>query len=195
MPGAWQVAFVLTVFFGMAGFLWLMRRHFERRFGVPPSRFPWICGGIAAFGIVFVIAATLVMRAGDPPVIFRARLEGTAGLREGEAAVVRTARFAVSHPGRKHLVSVRAVPGRGVVPTGPIRLRLSLVGPGETALVETDLVLPVRSGLSWRSIGPRWEPGTVPFRPPVAGRYVVRLIPLNPGIGRLDLRVIEAGGE
>lgn len=191
MPGVWQVVTVLTVFFGIAGFLWLMRRHFARRFGVPPSRFPWISGGIAVFGIAFVVLASLIMRAADSPVIFKTRLEGTVGMREGEAAVVRTARFAVSHPRQGHVIDARVIPGKGVLSTDPVRLRLSLVGPGETALADTDLVLAARSRPYWPSRTRRWEPGVVRFVPSVAGRYAVRIIPLSVGIQRIELRVSE----
>jgi hypothetical protein len=194
MPGTGQLTFVLTVFFSIAGFVWLMRRHFARRFGVPPSRFPWIAGGIALFGIVFAIVASLVLRAAVTPVVFRARLEGTIGMREGERAVQRTARFEVVRPGREHSVSVRAVPERGMDVRGPFRLRLSLIGPGETALADTDLVLPVRPRRPWLWIKPRWDTGSVAFYPPVAGRYAVRLVPLHPGIRRLEVKVVEVSG-
>jgi hypothetical protein len=194
MPTTGQLTFVLAVFFSIAGFVWLMRRHFARRFGVPPSRFRWISGGIALFGIAFAIVSSLVLRAEVTPVIFRARLEGTAGMREGERAVMRTARFEVVRSGREHRVSVRAVPKKGMEVRGPVRLRLSLAGPGETALADTDLVLPVRPGRSWLWIKPRWGIGSVTFYPPVAGRYAVRLVPLHPGIRRLDVKVVEAPG-
>jgi hypothetical protein len=194
MPSTGQLTFVLAVFFSIAGFVWLMRRHFARRYGVPPSRFRWIALGIAGFGIAFAIGSSLVLRAAVTPVIFRARLEGTAGMREGERAVVRTARFEVVRPGREHRVSVRAVPEKGTKVQGPVRLRLSLAGPGETALADTDLVLPVQPRRSWLRIKPRWDIGSVTFYPPVAGRYAVRLVPLHPGILRLDVKVVQASG-
>lgn len=192
MPSVWQLTFVLAVFFSIAGFVWLMRRHFARRFGVQPSHFRWISGGITLFGIVFAIVSSLVLRAAVTPVIFRARLEGTAGMQEGERAVMRTARFEVVHPGREHRLSVRAVPEKGIEARGPMRLRLSLVGPGATALADTDLALPVRPRSSWFWGKPRWDVGSVLFHPPVTGRYAVRLIPLHPGIRRLDVKVVEA---
>ena len=195
MPSTGQLTFVLAVFFSIAGFVWLMRRHFARRYDVPPSRFRWIAGGIALFGIAFAIVSSLVLRAAVTPVLFRARLEGTVGMREGERAVVRSARFEVVRSGREHRVSVRAVPERGMEVRGPVRLRLSLIGPGETALADTDLALPVRPRRSWFWIKPGWDIGSVTFYPPVAGRYAVRLIPLNPGIRRLEVKVTGALGK
>jgi hypothetical protein len=194
MPSTGSLTFVLVVFFSIAGFVWLMRRHFARRFGVPPSHFRWISGGIALFGIAFTIVSSLVLRAAVTPVIFRARLEGTAGMREGERAVMRTARFEVVHSGWEHHVSVRAVPEKGIEARGPMRLRLSLVGPGATALADTDLVLPIRPRSSWLWGKPRWDIGSVRFYPPVTGRYAARLVPLHPGIRRLDVKVVEASG-
>jgi hypothetical protein len=88
-------------------------------------------------------------------------------------------------------VSVRAVPEKGIDVRGPVRLRFSLAGPGETALADTDLVLPVRPRRSWLGLTPRWDTGSVAFRAPVAGRYAVRLVPLHPGIRRLDVNVVE----
>lgn len=189
MPSTGQLALVLTTFFSMAGFVWLLRRYFSRRYDVPLSRFRWISLGIALFGIAFAIAASLVARAAATPVVFRARLEGTAGMREGEQAVMRAARFEVVHPGREHRVSIRVVPDKGVEARGPVHLRLSLVGPGEAALADTELVMPARSRHPWLSFKPPWDPGTVDFRPSVAGRHAVRLIPLHPGIRRLDVKV------
>jgi hypothetical protein len=194
MPSALQLTGVLAVFFSMAGFVWLMRRHFARRYGLPPSRFRWISGGIVGFGIAFTVVAWLVVRASLAPVIFLGRLEGTVGMREGEPAVMRTARFEVFHPGREHRVDVGAVPERGVAVRGPVRLRLSLVGPGESELADTDLVLPVRSQRSWWSVKAGWDRREVAFRPLVAGRYAVRLVPLHPGIGRLEVKVTELRG-
>jgi hypothetical protein len=194
MPSAGPLTFVLAVFFSIAGFVWLMRRHFARRYGVQQSRFRWIAGGIALFGIAFAVVSSLVVRASVTPVIFRARLEGTAGMREGERAVMRSARFEVVHPRMEHCVSVRAVPEKGIEARGPMRLRLSLVGPGAAALADTNLVLPVRPRSSWFWGKPRWDMGSVRFYPPVTGRYTVRLVPLHPGIRRLDVKVVEASG-
>ena len=73
-------------------------------------------------------------------------------------------------------------------------MRLSLVGPGAAALTDTDLVLPARPRRSWFRIKPQWDIGSLAFHPPVAGRYTVRLIPLHPGIRRLDVKVVETPG-
>jgi hypothetical protein len=191
MPSAGQLTTVLVIFFSMAGFVWLMRRHFARRYGVPPSRVRWISGGLALFGIVFAIVSSLVLRAAANPVICRARLEGTAGMRQGDPAVVRTARFEVVHSGREHYLSVQAVPVKGIEVRGPVRMRLSLTDPRGTALADTDLVLPVRPSRFWPWSRASWEPGGVTFHPPVTGRCAVRLVPLHPGLRRLDVKVVE----
>jgi hypothetical protein len=192
MPSAGQFAAVLGIFFSIAGFVWLMRRHFARRYGVPLSRLRWISGGIALFGIAFAIATAMVVRAVEPSVVFRDRLPGTAGMRTGGPAIMRAARFNVVHVGREHVVRVRAIPEKEVEARGPIQLRLSVVGPGESALADTDLVLPVRPRRTWLSVKSEWAIGSVGFYPRVTGRYVLRLVPLNAGIRCLDVTVIAA---
>jgi hypothetical protein len=193
MPSTWQLTVVLAVFFGIAGFIWLMRRHFARRWGVSDARIRWVSLGFVLFGAAFAAVSAEVVRTRLAPVILEARLPGTPGLLEGDPAVVRTARFEVSRPGQVLRASVRVVPERGVAVRGAIRLRVSVFDPDGSALVDTVLNLPARALRSIASRGGQWEKGVVDFRPSSAGRHVMRLIPLHPRIARLELKVTEVG--
>ncbi len=189
MPSTSQLATVLSVFFGMAGFVWLMRRHFSRRWGVPQSRIRSVSLGLALFGIAFAAGASLVLEERDRPTVLKTRLEGTAGRSEGAPAILRSARFEVARPAREHRVRVRAVPERGIPVRGPVRLGLVVLDPGGSALYDSTLVLPVVSRRVWLSTRPGWGDGAVTFRPPEPGRHALRLVPLNAGIRRLEVRI------
>jgi hypothetical protein len=193
MPSTGQVISVLVVFLGFAWFLHAMRRHFIRRFDVPPSRYRWIPISIALFGILFTVVSTIVARAVYDQSHHSFRLAGTLGMREGDPAVLRTVRFEVPDAGSTLSVNVRAIPGKGVPVKGPVRVRLALLDPADQALVDTVLSVPVRRHRGWRGGQDEWAGELSGCLASAAGRYTFRLVPLNPGIERFMVRIVETG--
>lgn len=184
-----QSLLVLGLFGAMAAFVWAMRRHLARRYGVTEARVVRSAAFIIGAGVTMACLVLFVGRIVNSPILFATVVDGTLGLQPGDPSVARSVRVPVRRAGEELFLVVRPLADQEHPAAQNALIRYRFVRPDEKVVFNAELKFVPEQDRRRPSAPPAWGEIRLPFTPDTTGSYSVRLFPQSPGIAAIQLRL------